>query len=133
MNYIIVSCVLITVTRRTSRSLNQIMAFSQQTLHRRTSFSRLCGKRFCSSIKYPTKTDCSLSPFHNLRTSTLKHFAIGIIWLRMSYCIRCTSPHIRCMHFGGHIKSPQYSGHGHYSDATKCNPNYCNAMQKHQY
>lgn len=30
-----------------------------------------------------------LNPFHNWRTSTLQHFAIGFFWLRTSFCIRC--------------------------------------------
>lgn len=29
----------------------------------------------------------------------------------------------------GRIKSPQISGHAHYSGATECDPNYC-AMQR---
>lgn len=36
---------------------------------------------------------------------TLQQFSIGVIWLRTSYCIRCTSSCIRFMHLCGRINS----------------------------
>lgn len=67
------------------------------------------------------------SPFHNCRTSTLQHFAIGIFQIRTRSFIRCTSPRIRCMRFSARINSPGNCGHAHYSDATKCDPNHHSA------
>ena len=40
---------------------------------------------------------------------------------------------IRCMPFSDCIKPLQNIGHAHYSDAIKCDPNYCSASHEHQY
>ena len=65
-----------------------------------------------------------LSPFHNWRTTTLKHFAILLFGNRTMARQRCTSCRFRCMRFSARLRSRLIFKHVWNSEATVCDTFY---------